>query len=121
LIAQAILASPDKQLRLNGIYETLAQHYPDLFSLDDNDWQNTIRHNLSLNRCFVKLARATKADEKRRRRKPGMPPIIKGSFWTVNEQHLPPNFVPLGQQVRDMQDAKRKRDWPLMAIASLLN
>ncbi|KAH9525995.1 sequence-specific DNA binding [Dermatophagoides farinae] len=56
LITMAILQSPGKKL-------TLSEKYP--------MWQNSIRHNLSLNDCFVKIPR-----------EPGNPG--KGNYWTLD-------------------------------------
>ncbi|TNN61005.1 Forkhead box protein K1 [Liparis tanakae] len=70
LIVQAISSAADKQLTLSGIYAHITKHYP-YYRTADKGWQNSIRHNLSLNRYFLKVARSQ--DE------PG-----KGSFWRVD-------------------------------------
>ncbi|KAK0145050.1 Forkhead box protein K1 [Merluccius polli] len=70
LIVQAISSASDKQLTLSGIYSHITKHYP-YYRTADKGWQNSIRHNLSLNRYFLKVARSQ--DE------PG-----KGSFWRVD-------------------------------------
>lgn len=69
LIAQAIASSKEQQLTLSQIYTYIANKY-DYYKLDDKGWQNSIRHNLSLNRNFVKVAR--------QQNEPG-----KGSFWRI--------------------------------------
>jgi hypothetical protein len=69
LIAQAISSSKEQQLTLSQIYTFIASKY-DYYKLDDKGWQNSIRHNLSLNRNFVKVAR--------QQNEPG-----KGSFWRI--------------------------------------
>lgn len=77
LIVQAISAASDKQLTLNGIYSYITRNYP-YYKTADKGWQNSIRHNLSLNRYFVKVPR--------NHEEPG-----KGSFWrieTMNETKL---------------------------------
>lgn len=74
LISQAILSSQNNTLTLAQIYSWISSHYA-FYRHAKSGWQNSIRHNLSLNKAFVKVPR--KSDE------PG-----KGMKWTIQEEFI---------------------------------
>ncbi|KAI2642705.1 hypothetical protein GGS21DRAFT_188866 [Xylaria nigripes] len=69
LIGMAILRAPQKKLTLSQIYKWISDTYK-FYNANDAGWQNSIRHNLSLNKAFIKKERP-KDD-------PG-----KGNYWAI--------------------------------------
>ncbi|XP_050521415.1 forkhead box protein D5-A-like [Daktulosphaira vitifoliae] len=70
LIVMAIQSSPVKRLTLSEIYAFLQHRFP-FFRGSYQGWKNSVRHNLSLNDCFIKLPKGLG--------RPG-----KGHYWTVD-------------------------------------
>ncbi|CAF1066215.1 unnamed protein product [Rotaria sordida] len=70
IIAEAILKTPNRMMQLYEIYNYFQRKYR-YFAEDINkSWKNSVRHNLSLNDCFVKAERGTNG---------------KGHYWRIHE------------------------------------
>ncbi|CAC5419386.1 unnamed protein product [Mytilus coruscus] len=57
MISMAILSKPNKKILLNDIYQYIMDNFP-FYNNKEKAWRNSIRHNLSLNECFVKSGRS---------------------------------------------------------------
>ena len=69
LIGMSILRAPGRRLTLAHIYKWISDTFS-FYRLPETGWQNSIRHNLSLNKAFIKIERP-KDD-------PG-----KGNYWAI--------------------------------------
>jgi len=71
LIAEALMSTEERMLTLAEIYTSVADRHP-FYKMDHSpNWQNAIRHNLTLNKCFTKVPRP--------------PSEGRGSFWRLED------------------------------------
>ena len=78
LIGMSILRAPNRRLTLAQIYKWISDTFS-YYRASDTGWQNSIRHNLSLNKAFIK--------QERPKDDPG-----KGNYWAI-ESGMEPQFV----------------------------
>lgn len=57
LIFMAIENATEKALPVKEIYAWIVKHFP-YFKTAPTGWKNSVRHNLSLNKCFQKVEKA---------------------------------------------------------------
>lgn len=69
LIGMSILRAPNRRLTLAQIYKWISDTFS-FYKHSDPGWQNSIRHNLSLNKAFIK--------QERPKDDPG-----KGNYWAI--------------------------------------
>ncbi|XP_053568194.1 forkhead box protein N2 isoform X2 [Bombina bombina] len=76
LIYMAIEHSPNKCLPVKEIYSWILDRFP-YFATAPTGWKNSVRHNLSLNKCFRKVERSHGKVNG------------KGSLWCVDPEYKP--------------------------------
>lgn len=76
LIYMAIEHSPNKCLPVKEIYGWILERFP-YFETAPTGWKNSVRHNLSLNKCFQKVERGHGKVNG------------KGSLWCVDPEYKP--------------------------------
>ena len=69
IIADAILTTSDHMMQLHEIYQYMESKFAYFAQNVNKSWRNSVRHNLSLNECFVKAGRGSNG---------------KGNYWKIH-------------------------------------
>ena len=68
LIAKALMSSPNGRMTLTSIYDYIIDNY-EFYRTTTLLWRNAVRHNLSINDCFIKAGRTE---------------IGRGYYWAIH-------------------------------------
>ena len=68
MIAKAMLANSLQRMSLSDLYSKIEELFP-YYKTSTITWRNAVRHNLSINECFVKAGRADSG---------------RGFYWTIH-------------------------------------
>ncbi|KAI4568909.1 hypothetical protein MJG53_014527 [Ovis ammon polii x Ovis aries] len=88
LIAMALKNSKTGSLPVSEIYSFMKEHFP-YFKTAPDGWKNSVRHNLSLNKCFEKVENKMSGSSR------------KGCLWALN-------LARIDKMEEEMQKWKRK-------------
>ncbi|XP_019362734.1 PREDICTED: forkhead box protein N4 isoform X1 [Gavialis gangeticus] len=88
LIAMALKNSKTGSLPVSEIYSFMKEHFP-YFKTAPDGWKNSVRHNLSLNKCFEKVENKMSSTSR------------KGCLWALNPAKI-------DKMEEEMQKWKRK-------------
>ncbi|KAK6195575.1 hypothetical protein SNE40_000977 [Patella caerulea] len=72
LISMAIQSSSQRKMLLSDIYQWIVNNFP-YYKMEDRSWRNSVRHNLSLNECFIKCGRSENG---------------KSHYWTIHPANM---------------------------------
>lgn len=75
LICKAIRAINKEKVQLAEVYSKITSSYA-YYAARPNEtgWKNSVRHNLTMNKCFIKISRAEGESG-------------KGGYWMIDEAH----------------------------------
>ncbi|XP_041078412.1 forkhead box protein J2-like [Polyodon spathula] len=104
LISQAIKSTARGRMSLNDIYSWICEQYP-YYKNTGAGWKNSIRHNLSLNKCFRKIPRP--------RDDPG-----KGSYWTIDSCPKEDPPLPRGKRPHPPDHEASQDSWLEQEVTS---
>lgn len=76
LIALALKNSHTGSMSVSEIYKFMCEHFP-YFKNAPSGWKNSVRHNLSLNKCFEKIEKPASNGSQR-----------KGCLWAMNPNKI---------------------------------
>ncbi|KAI9346056.1 hypothetical protein DFJ73DRAFT_960614 [Zopfochytrium polystomum] len=91
LITMAIRSAPEQKMVLNDIYLWVAERYP-YFKMEEKAWKNSVRHNLSISKIFVRELRED-ADKR------------SGAYWKIDPSVTSEPLKPRGQRSAGLQSS----------------
>jgi len=73
MIGKAIISSPTGRMALYEIYNYIIKNYPYFKTVNPTGWKNSVRHNLSLHECFIKVGKCEEC---------------KGHYWGIHPANV---------------------------------
>ncbi|PIB03126.1 Fork-head transcriptional regulator 2 [Cercospora beticola] len=92
LLYKCLVEAPDHTLSLRELYEWVAQHSQKARDPNNRGWQNSVRHNLSMNAAFQRVTDRPNSTK-------------KGSLWRLTDEALRGGVI---STTRYRKDPKRK-------------